>query len=288
MNEAVLLRPSRAIPLAGGIALLFSNRRAAAGSIIVLLLVLVAVFAPLLAPYDPAAADWLAIRQAPTAAHWMGTDDLGRDTLSRVIYGARASLSAGIISVFFAMVIGVPLGLISGYFGGWVDAVLARFTEAMLTCPFLVLAIALAAFLGPGLQNAMIAIGIAASPVFTRLARGQAMVVKREDYIEATRALGASSVRIIIRHVLPNSLPPLIVQCSLTIAMSILAESSLAFLGLGQLPPAPSWGSMLDTARQFLSESPEMAVFPGLSIIIAVAGCNLLGEGMRQAFDRRR
>ncbi|WP_454851159.1 ABC transporter permease [Rhizobium binxianense] len=288
MSETVLLRPRRRILLPDGIALLFSNRRAAAGTVIVLLLVLVALFAPFLAPYDPATADWLAIRQPPSSAHWMGTDDLGRDTLSRVIYGARASLSAGIISVFFAMVIGVPLGLISGYFGGWVDAVLARLTEAMLTCPFLVLAIALAAFLGPGLQNAMIAIGIAASPVFTRLARGQAMVVKREDYIEATRALGASSVRIIIRHVLPNSLPPLIVQCSLTIAMSILAESSLAFLGLGQLPPAPSWGSMLDAARQFLSESPEMAIFPGLSIIIAVAGCNLLGEGMRQAFDRRR
>lgn len=288
MSETVLLRPRRRIPLPDGIALLFSNRRATAGTAIVLLLVLVALFAPFLAPYDPATADWLAIRQPPSFAHWMGTDDLGRDTLSRVIYGARASLSAGIISVFFAMVIGVPLGLISGYFGGWVDAVLARLTEAMLTCPFLVLAIALAAFLGPGLQNAMIAIGIAASPVFTRLARGQAMIVKREDYIDATRALGASSVRIIIRHVLPNSLPPLIVQCSLTIAMSILAESSLAFLGLGQLPPAPSWGSMLDAARQFLSESPEMAIFPGLSIIIAVAGCNLLGEGMRQAFDRRR
>jgi peptide/nickel transport system permease protein len=257
------------------------------GGIIVVTIIAMAIFAPVVAPYDPAANDWLAIRQPPSPAHWFGTDDLGRDTLSRIIFGAQASLSAGIISVFFAMLIGVPLGLISGYFGGWIDAALARFTEAMLTCPFLVLAIALAAFLGPGLQNAMIAIGISASPLFIRLARGQAMVVKHEDYIDATRALGASPARIIIRHVLPNCLPPLIVQGTLTIATSILAESSLAFLGLGQLPPAPSWGSMLDAARQFLSDAPEMAIFPGLAIIVTVIGFNLLGDGLRRAMDQR-
>ncbi|KFL31167.1 diguanylate cyclase [Devosia riboflavina] len=257
------------------------------GGLIVGLVIVMAVFAPWIAPYDPAASDWLAIRQEPSWAHWMGTDDLGRDTLSRIIFGARASLSAGVISVLFAMVVGVPLGLISGYFGGWIDAAMARVTEAMLTCPFLVLAIALAAFLGPGLQNAMIAIGISASPLFIRLARGQAMVVKQEDYVDATRALGASSWRIIVRHILPNSMPPLIVQGTLTIATSILAESSLAFLGLGQLPPAPSWGSMLDAARQFLSESSEMAVFPGLAIILTVAGFNLLGDGLRRRLDRR-
>jgi peptide/nickel transport system permease protein len=271
----------------------FSLRRAMSsaniyiGGFIVALIVVMAVFAPWIAPYDPAASDWLAIRQEPSWAHWMGTDDLGRDTLSRIIFGARASLSAGVISVLFAMVVGVPLGLISGYFGGWIDAAMARVTEAMLTCPFLVLAIALAAFLGPGLQNAMIAIGISAAPLFIRLARGQAMVVKQEDYVDATRALGASPWRIIVRHILPNSMPPLIVQGTLTIATSILAESSLAFLGLGQLPPAPSWGSMLDAARQFLSETPEMAVFPGLAIIITVAGFNLLGDGLRRALDRR-
>lgn len=271
----------------------FAVRRAIAGSniyvggLIVALIVIMALFAPWIAPYDPAASDWLAIRQEPSWAHWMGTDDLGRDTLSRIIFGARASLSAGVISVAFAMIVGVPLGLISGYFGGWIDATMARVTEAMLTCPFLVLAIALAAFLGPGLQNAMIAIGISAAPLFVRLARGQAMVVKQEDYVDATRALGASPWRIIVRHILPNSMPPLIVQGTLTIATSILAESSLAFLGLGQLPPAPSWGSMLDAARQFLSESPEMAVFPGLAIIVTVAGFNLLGDGLRRIFDRR-
>ncbi|PXA98914.1 diguanylate cyclase [Nostoc sp. 3335mG] len=271
----------------------FALRRAIAGSniyvggFIVGLVVIMALFAPWIAPYDPAASDWLAIRQEPSWAHWMGTDDLGRDTLSRVIFGARASLSAGVISVLFAMIVGVPLGLISGYFGGWIDAAMARVTEAMLTCPFLVLAIALAAFLGPGLQNAMIAIGISAAPLFIRLARGQAMVVKQEDYVDATRALGASPWRIIVRHILPNSMPPLIVQGTLTVATSILAESSLAFLGLGQLPPAPSWGSMLDAARQFLSESPEMAVFPGLAIIFTVAGFNLLGDGLRRTLDRK-
>ena len=263
------------------------DRNAVIGGAIVLVIIFMAIFAPYVAPYDPTASDWLALRQPPSAAHWFGTDDLGRDTLSRIIFGARASLSAGVISVFFAMLIGVPLGLISGYFGGWIDAALARFTEAMLTCPFLVLAIALAAFLGPGLQNAMIAIGISASPLFIRLARGQAMVVKSEDYIDATRALGASSSRIIIRHILPNSMPPLIVQGTLTIATSILAESSLAFLGLGQLPPAPSWGSMLDAARQFLADAPAMAIFPGLSIIVTVAGFNLLGDGLRRALDQR-
>ncbi len=264
------------------------DRNTVIGGVIVLAIIFMAIFAPYVAPYDPTASDWLALRQPPSIAHWFGTDDLGRDTLSRIVFGARASLSAGVISVFFAMLIGVPLGLISGYFGGWIDAALARFTEAMLTCPFLVLAIALAAFLGPGLQNAMIAIGISASPLFIRLARGQAMVVKSEDYIDATRALGASSSRIIIRHILPNSLPPLIVQGTLTIATSVLAESSLAFLGLGQLPPAPSWGSMLDAARQFLADAPAMAIFPGLSIIVTVVGFNLLGDGLRRAMDQRQ
>jgi peptide/nickel transport system permease protein len=257
------------------------------GAAIVLVFALVAVFAPLLAPYGPNASDWMAIRQPPSLAHWFGTDDLGRDVLSRVIFGARASLLAGVVSVVVALLIGVPFGLIAGYFGGIVDMAIARAADALLACPFLILAIAFAAFLGPSLENAMIAIGISATPIFIRLARGQTLVVKTEEYIAAVRSLGVSDLRILWSHVLPNILPPVIVQATLTIAIAVLAEASLAFLGLGQLPPAPSWGSMLDVGRQFLSEAPWMAVWPGLAIVTIVIGFNLLGDGLNDALNPR-
>src|SRR6478736_2295686 len=204
-----------------------------------------AVFA-LVVPYDPIATSWSLVRKPPTAAHWFGTDDLGRDILSRVIYGARASLMAGLISVAIALGIGVPLGLLAGYRGGFVDALISRITDAMLACPFLILAIALAAFLGPSLGNAMIAIGISATPIFIRLTRGQVLSVKAEDYVEAARALGNPPWRIAFSHILPNIMPALLVQATLSIAAAIIAEAALSFLGLGQQPPAPSWGSMLN------------------------------------------
>jgi peptide/nickel transport system permease protein len=240
-----------------------------------------------LAPYSPISSDWDAVRQAPSAAHWFGTDDLGRDVLSRVIYGSRASLMAGLISVSIAVAIGLPLGLVAGYFGGIVDSVVARCADALLACPFLVLAIALAAFLGPSLENAMIAIGISATPIFIRLTRGQALAVKTEDYILAVQSLGVSHTRIILSHVLPNVTAPIVVQVTITMAVAVLAEASLAFLGLGQAPPAPSWGSMLDAARQFLSDAPWMAVWPGLAIVVVVMGFNLLGDGLNDALDPR-
>jgi peptide/nickel transport system permease protein len=255
------------------------------GGTIVVFFVLVALLAPWLAPYNPNLSDWASIRQAPSGAHWFGTDDLGRDVLSRVIFGSRASLSAGVISVAIAMAIGVPLGLISGYFGGIVDAVIARLTDALMAVPFLVLAIALAAFLGASLQNAMIAIGVSATPIFVRLTRGQVMTIKVEDYITAVKALGVRNRSIIVSHVLPNVLAPIVVQGTITMATAVLAEASLAFLGLGQRPPAPSWGSMLDVARQFLSQAPWMAVWPGLAIIAIVMGFNLLGDGLNDALD---
>jgi peptide/nickel transport system permease protein len=257
------------------------------GAAIILFFVVLAVFAGWIAPYDPNSPDWLAIRAAPNAAHWFGTDDLGRDVLSRVIFGTRASLSAGIVSVTVAVLIGLPLGLIAGYFGGAIDMAISRIADALLACPFLVLAIALAAFLGPSLENAMIAIGISAMPIFIRVARAQTLIVGTEDYIAAARSQGLGHLAILTGQVLPNVLAPIVVQATLTMAIAVLAEASLAFLGLGQLPPAPSWGSMLDVARQFLGEAPWMALFPGFAIIAIVIGFNLLGDGLNDALNPR-
>ena len=266
---------------------LAKRKSALVGLAVVLLMVFVAVFAPLLAPYDPTAQSWTAVRKAPSAAHWFGTDEAGRDILSRIIWGARASLMAGLTSVGIAMAIGVPLGLAAGFLGGFVDGLISRFTDAMLACPFLILAIALAAFLGPSLTNAMLAIGITATPFFIRLTRGQVLSIKGEDYVEAARAMGNPRWRVAARHILPNILPQLMVQATLTIAMAIIAEASMSFLGLGLQPPAPSWGSMLNSAQRFLSNAPWMALWPGIAIFATVLSFNLLGDGLRDALDPR-
>jgi peptide/nickel transport system permease protein len=266
---------------------LVRRRGAMVGLAVVVFFVLVAVFAPLVAPYDPVKTDWGAVRKAPSAAHLFGTDEIGRDVLARVIYGARASLLAGVVSVCISLALGVPIGLLSGYVGRWVDGLLMRITDAMLACPFLILAIALAAFLGPNLTNAMIAIGISAMPAFIRLTRAQVMAAKVEDYVEAARAVGNPHRRIVLRHILPNIVAPVMVQATLAIAAAIIAEASLSFLGLGQQPPAPSWGSMLNTAKNFLSQAPWMAVWPGVAIFVVVLSFNLLGDGLRDALDPR-
>lgn len=255
------------------------------GLFVIIALILIAALAPLLAPYDPTHQSWTAVRKAPSWAHWFGTDESGRDLLSRVVYGARASLLAGVVSVSIALIAGIPIGLLAGYRGGWIDALISRITDAMLACPNLILAIALAAFLGPSLTNAMIAIGVTATPVFVRLTRGQVLSVKVEDYVEAARAVGNPAWRIAMRHILPNIMPALLVQATLAIAAAIIAEASLSFLGLGQQPPAPSWGSMLNTAQRFLTSAPWMAVWPGLAIFLSVLSFNLLGDGLRDALD---
>jgi len=270
-----------------GLVKFMRNRAAVFGAALVLLIVVMAVFAPWLSHYDPVQASFMTVRQAPSAAHWFGTDELGRDVLSRLLWGARASLLAGVVSVCIAVAIGVPLGLLAGYFGKLVDGAISRIADALLSIPFLILAIALAAFLGPSLTNAMAAIGISAMPRFVRLTRGQAITVKAEDYVEGARAIGLGHARIIVRYILPNVLPPIIVQASLTIATAIIAEASLSFLGLGQLPPSPSWGSMLNTAKDFVSQAPWMSIFPGIAIFLAVLGFNLLGDGLRDALDPR-
>ena len=255
---------------------------------VVVFFVLLALLAAEVAPYDPLATSWSAIRKAPSAAHWFGTDEIGRDVLSRVVWGTRASLLAGVVSVSISLAFGVPIGLLAGYAGGWADALISRMTDAMLACPFLILAIALAAFLGPSLTNAMIAIGVSATPIFIRLTRAQVLQVKVEDYVEAARAVGNSPLRIMWRHILPNTVPPLIVQATLTVAAAIIAEAALSFLGLGQQPPAPSWGSMLNTAKNYIDNAPWMAVWPGISIVLLVLSFNLLGDGLRDAFDPRQ
>ncbi|WP_374292201.1 ABC transporter permease [Paenirhodobacter enshiensis] len=263
------------------------NPSAIAGAAIILPIVILALLAPVLPIPSPDATSWTAIRKAPSALHWLGTDELGRDILSRMIWGARASLLAGVVSIAIALVTGVPLGILAGYFGGWVDMAISRVTEALLALPFLIMAIALAAFLGPSLTNAMIAIGLSAMPVMIRLTRGQVMAVKAEDYVEGARAIGLNHLEIMSRYVFPNIVPPIIVQATLTIATAIIAEASLSFLGLGQQAPAPSWGAMLNTAKNFLTQAPTYALFPGVAIFLTVVGFNLLGDGLRDALDPR-
>ncbi|PJI44384.1 ABC transporter permease [Ferrovibrio sp.] len=292
MSEAVIPAPAakpatEQSPARRALRRLFRRKGAVVGLVVVLVFVGMALLADVISPYDPIAADWGALRGEPSAEHLFGSDELGRDVLSRVIHGASASLFAGVISVLLALLIGIPVGLLSGYAGGLVDGVIMRFTDAMLAVPFLILAIAMAAFLGPSLTNAMIAIGIAAAPIFVRLTRAQVQAVKVEDYIEAAHAVGNSPLRIALRHILPNIWPALMVQSTLTIASAIIAEASLSFLGLGQQPPEPSWGSMLNTAKDYMSEAPWMAVWPGLSIFLVVLCFNLLGDGLRDAFDPR-
>jgi peptide/nickel transport system permease protein len=260
---------------------------AVAGLVVIVVFVLVAMFAPLISPYDPIATSWTAIRKAPSALHWMGTDENGRDVAARVIFGARASLLAGVVSVLIAAGIGVPAGLIAGFAGGIVDMLLSRVVDAMLACPFLILAIALAAFLGPDLTNAMIAIGVSTAPRFMRVARAATLDAASNEYVEAARAVGNPAWRVAVRHVLPNIVPPVLVQGTLAIAAAIIAEASLSFLGLGQQPPDPSWGSMLNSAQRFLSQAPWLAVFPGLAIFLCVLSFNLVGDGLRDALDPR-
>ena len=274
-------------PRANTLRRLLRRPSAALGVIVIASFVIIALGAAVIAPYDPVATSFSTVRKAPSIAHWFGTDEIGRDVLSRVVYGARASLLAGVMSVLISISVGVPVGLLAGYAGGVTDMLISRATDALLACPFLILAIALAAFLGPSLTNAMIAIGISATPVFIRLTRGTTLAVKAEDFVLAARAIGNAPWRIAIRHVLPNIVPPLLVQATLAIAAAVIAEASLSFLGLGQQPPQPSWGSMLNTAKNYIDNSPWMAIWPGVSIFLLVLAFNVVGDGLRDALDPR-
>ena len=266
----------------------FKNRLAVIGLVLLLLLVFVAVLAEVISPYDPIKLDLQAISQAPSAKYWFGTDNLGRDIFSRVLYGARVSLSAGVVAVGIAVIVGLALGLLAGFFGKAVDEIIMRVVDAMLAFPFLVLAITLAAVLGPSLQNSMLAIAVVSVPGFARLTRAQMLSERERDYVQAAQSLGASDPRIVFRHLLPNIAGPIIIQATLSIAGAILAESSLSFLGLGVQPPTPSWGEMLNTARGYLRDAPWMAIAPGSLIFASVLAFNLVGDGLRDALDPRR
>lgn len=264
------------------------NKLAMIGALIIGVMFIFAVFAPLIAPYDPLNQDLDHVLEPESAQHLMGTDDLGRDMLSRIIYGARLSLLAAIYAVGIAFVIGVPVGLLSGYYrGAWDELVVMRIVDAVQAFPFLILALALAATLGAGFGNAMIAIGLGFTPAFVRIVRAQVMSVASLDYILAAGAIGARDSRILLRHVLPNSMAPLLVQTTLSMAAGVLAEAGLSFLGLGAQPPTPSWGQMLSVAQGYISLAPWLAYWPGLAIFLAVMGFNLIGDGVREALDPR-
>jgi len=260
---------------------------AVAGLVVVLAFVVVAIFAPLLAPYDPSATDFNALLAHPSSQHLLGTDELGRDELSRLIWGARASIQAGVLATILAMVVAVPIGLVAGYYRGWTDTVIARLTDVLLAFPFLILAVGLAAILGPSLLNATIALGVAAMPGLIRVARGEALALREEDFVPAAVANGANDLTIIFRHILPNMTSTLIVQATLTIPAAIIGEAVLSFLGLGVQPPTPSWGTMLQDAQSYLAQAPRLAVYPGLAIVIAALAFNVLGDGLRDIFDPR-
>ncbi|MBI4638493.1 MAG: ABC transporter permease [Candidatus Rokubacteria bacterium] len=248
---------------------------------------LLTVLAPLLAPYDPVATDFANVLAPPSWTHPFGTDDIGRDILSRVIHGSRISLQAGLFTVAVALTVGLPLGLAAGFLGGRVDDVIMRALEVILSFPTLVLALGITAILGPKLIHALFAIGIVFVPHFTRLLRAQVLAVKENDYVSAARALGASDARVMTLHVLPNCLAPLLVQSSFSISFAILTEAALSFLGLGTQPPTPSWGIMLSMGRGYLEQAPWLGAFPGLAIFLTVLGFNLLGDGIRDALDPR-
>lgn len=266
---------------------LVANRLALIGAFIIITLIVAAIVGPWLVPDDPTTMDLDKQFLPPSRDHLLGTDDFGRDILSRIVSGAQLSLQVGIISVGIGAIAGSLVGLVSGYFGGWVDMLSQRMMEIMLAFPGLLLALAIVAVLGPSLANVMIAVGIGTVPAYSRLMRGQVLSLKKKEYVESAKASGARSVRIIFRHILPNTLSPLIVLSSLGIAGAILTGAALSFIGMGAQPPSPEWGAMLSSGREYLRHEWWIATFPGLALAITAFGFNLLGDGLRDAFDPR-
>ncbi len=266
---------------------LLRNKLAIIGMVILGLFIFCAIFAPWIAPYDPIAQDVTRRREPPSWEHPFGLDEVGRDLLSRVIYGARVSLYVGVASVSLAIIVGTLIGAVSGYAGGWIDNVIMRIMDIMLAFPSLLLAIAIVAILGPGLLNMLYAIAFVSIPAYARIVRASVLAAKEMDYTLAARAIGCSSSRILFRHIMPNCLTPIIVQGTLGIATAILDAAGLSFLGLGAQPPTPEWGAMLGQGRGSVFTAPHVVIFPGLAIMLSVLGFNLLGDGLRDALDPR-
>jgi peptide/nickel transport system permease protein len=267
---------------------LLANKLAVAGLVVLTILVLIGIFGKAIAPYGLNEIDVPNRLSGPSALHWFGTDNLGRDTFSRVLIAARVSLQVGFIAVGFAAVVGVPIGLFSGYYRGVTDAILMRAMDVLFSFPAILLAIAIVAVLGPGIGNAMIAIGLVYTPIFARITRGSVLVVSEEVYIRAARSLGAGDRRIIFRHILPNVLAPIIVQTTLSLAFAILSEAALSYLGLGVQPPNPAWGRMLADGQNYFQQNAWMGIFPGLAILVTVMAFNFVGDGLRDALDPKQ
>lgn len=266
---------------------MFSRWVVIMGVVFILAFVVMAIFAPMIAPHDPFEVNMRAALQQPSKTYLLGTDDLGRDILSRVIYGSRISLLIGIVAVCFAGVSGMGLGLIAGYFGGWIETIIMRFIDALMAIPPMILVLAIATMLGGGLKNVLIAIGIGMVPTYCRLMCGQILSLKESDFITAARAVGASDLRIMLRHLLPNSFPSLLVLLTLNLGIAILMEASLSFLGIGINPPTPAWGSMVSSGYNFLLTNPILSFAPGVSLLLAVLSFNMVGDGLRDALDPR-
>lgn len=286
-TAGMTIEPAIRPPWMEGLQRMLRQKTAILGLIIVCLLLLTALLAPLLAPYDPIAQDLPNRLQAPSTAHFLGTDELGRDILSRIIYGSRISIQVGLLAVGISLIFGTFLGAISGYFGGRLDMAIMRVIDIVMAFPYILLAIAITAMLGPGLNNAMIAIGVVGIPIYARVVRGAVLSVKEMEYIEAAKVSGCGSLRIIMKHVLPNCLAPLIVQATLGIGTAILDAAGLSFLGLGAQPPIPEWGIMLNKGKDVMNIAPWVIMFPGIAILFTVLGFNLLGDGLRDALDPR-
>ena len=257
------------------------------GLVLVLVYVIVALFASVLAPYSPLDQHVQDRLQSPNATYWLGTDEFGRDILSRIMYGATNSLRVAILAVTFACILGTALGMIAGYSGGLFDNVIMRVMDVFFAFPAILLALTIVAALGPGVINTILAIAVVYTPIFARVARGPVLSLKAMEFVDAARATGDRSPRILLRHILPNAIAPIIVQISLALSWAMLTEAGLSFLGLGTIPPAPSWGSMLSDSRKMMELAPWMAIFPGLAIMLGVLGFNLLGDGLRDALDPR-
>lgn len=257
------------------------------GMVVIILFILIAIFAPLIAPYPPNEPDLYHPLQNPSAAHWLGTDALGRDTLSRIIFGTRTSLEIGLIVVFFASVVGITLGTIAGFYGGWLYIIIMRLIDALMSFPMILLALVIAALLGGGMRNVIISLSVALMPGYARLMCGQVLSVKQNDYILAARGMGASSLRMMLRHVVPNCVSPLIVQITMMLGVTILAEAGLSFLGIGIMPPTAAWGNMVSDARDYLSVLPILSFAPGLALMLVVFAYNMVGDGLRDALDPR-